>query len=99
MLTNQRTGDFAQLIDVLHGELIEALVGLLGTRLREDQGVQELVVVLLEVLVGELRVLRENVRGEVVVIVPAENQSAKPLRKPVDLAESSRIFRQRYKAL
>ena len=99
MLTNQRTGDFAQLIDVLHGELIEALVGLFGARLCEDQCVQELVVILLEVFVGEFRVLSEDISCEVVVIVPAENQSAKPLRKPVDLAESSRIFRQRYKAL
>ena len=76
MLTNQRTGDFAQLIDVLHGELIEALVGLFGARLCEDQCVQELVVILLEVFVRELRILSKDIGCEVVVIVPRNGVSS-----------------------
>ena len=76
MLTNQRTGDFAQLIDVLHGELIEALVGLFGARLCEDQCVQELVVILLEVFVRELRILSKDISCEVIVIVPRNGVSS-----------------------
>ena len=44
--------------------------------MREDQGVEELVVVLLEVFVGEFRVLSEDISCEVVVIVPRNGVSS-----------------------
>mmetsp|Transcript_26999 Transcript_26999/g.73252 ORF Transcript_26999/g.73252 Transcript_26999/m.73252 type:complete len:339 (-) Transcript_26999:469-1485(-) len=53
----------AQSLDVLRRELVEAPVGLLGSRLREDEAVEELVVLLVHALVSEVRVLCEDVCG------------------------------------
>mmetsp|Transcript_49220 Transcript_49220/g.145302 ORF Transcript_49220/g.145302 Transcript_49220/m.145302 type:complete len:465 (+) Transcript_49220:106-1500(+) len=79
----------AESLNVLGGELVEASVRLLGGGLGQDEPVEELVVLRVHALVGEVRVLREDVRRQVVVAVLAVEQEEvhKRLRRGRVLAE------------
>mmetsp|Transcript_35995 Transcript_35995/g.119196 ORF Transcript_35995/g.119196 Transcript_35995/m.119196 type:complete len:432 (-) Transcript_35995:451-1746(-) len=58
-----------QRVDVPLGKVVKLSVGLLRRRLHAERGVQELVQLRREELVGEVRILSEDVGGEVVVVV------------------------------
>mmetsp|Transcript_118045 Transcript_118045/g.376383 ORF Transcript_118045/g.376383 Transcript_118045/m.376383 type:complete len:429 (-) Transcript_118045:3-1289(-) len=60
-----------QRLNVLGRELVEPPVRLLWRGLRQDKAVQELVILGVHVLVGELAVLSKNISGQVVIAVLA----------------------------
>ena len=76
-------GEATQLFDVLGRQLVELAVGLLHRGGHHDTSIQVIILLLGEVFVRKVGVLRQQARGDVVVLVLAvqQQQIAKGLRR------------------